>query len=190
MAGFLLDDLVDAFSDDEAMGPQDVIVEVKTTHISNAEEYFARALNMIAPHFQAALQNTVSPGSLDVDMTPEDKADYLRRMVHLTEMQEATPSADPELESSPTNTFLKGLTVLGGGAVQVCAEFRQTGSCRAGNNCGFVHEAPLSLEEINGSDVVNVIDPLIFETHSLQLPGCCKRVDSGLVTLIRDSYFA
>lgn len=169
MAGSLLDELVDAFDEDEVLGvPAEGAEGQQQAPLVDAEDFMRRAVQMIDP----------TRGAADVSepSDPEEKADYYRRMVEMQDMMRANGYEGMGIVDA----------VLAGGDVteknaaiglQVCSEFQKSGGCRAGVNCQYVHDGAFRVaangyvhsdpNAVPGDEIT--VDPEDFIRRALQL---------------------
>jgi hypothetical protein len=176
MAGCLLDDLVDALSDDEVTNKEAPLVD--------AEDYMRRAIQLGVPQTKSNPANN-SAESSSSGVSPEDKIDYYRRMVQMHEMmrtggyESIADSGLPELETLVEKAAEEGKSL------EVCTEFLKTGECRSGLNCRFVHEGAFRKGAVGGKDDLPVdddvnVDPEDFIRRALHLRSQQKnRMNSG-----------
>lgn len=131
MAGCLLDELVDAFDEDEVCGgtfPEND--DLLQSPLVDAEDYMRRAVQMAMDPSRMADENT----SAD----PEEKLDFYRRMVQMQEMMRNNGYEGVGIvEAVLAGDITDGAKGIG---LQVCSEFQKSGGCRDGMSCKFVHD--------------------------------------------------
>jgi hypothetical protein len=172
MAGSLLDELVDAFDEDEVLGvPAEGAEEQQQAPLVDAEDFMRRAVQMIDP-----ARGVADGGSEPAD--PEEKADYYRRMVEMQDMMRANGYEGTGI----VDALFAGDVAEKSAAIglQVCSEFQKSGGCRAGVNCQYVHDGAFRVAP-NGYAVAGnpsapgddnpeiTVDPEDFIRRALQL---------------------
>lgn len=172
MAGSLLDDLTEAFDDDEVLGAGLVQGGVgdegeEKVPLVDAEDFMRRAVHMIDP-------GRVAPPLESESADPEEKADYYRRMVQMQEMMRSNGYEGMGIVEAVLSGDIAEQTKAIG--LQVCSEFQSAGKCRSGVNCKYVHDGAFRasangyVQDANGvaGDEITV-DPEDFIRRALQL---------------------
>lgn len=166
MAGSFADGLVDAFSDDEVVGGQDEGPVLESNPLVDAEDFMRRAVQMLG-----------SPGKpedeADEAAGPEQKADYYRRMVQMSDVVRNNGYAGGGIvEAVLSSDMIDGGKGIG---LQVtCSEFQKSGGCRSGMYCKFVHDGAFRAAGSKVPDLVGpgddvTVDPEDFIRRALQL---------------------
>merc|ERR1711988_924678 len=96
-------------------------------------------------------------------------------------MPEIATNSDHDGKSDPGELDLSDQNTDDDYALKVCPEFQKYGRCKAGVNCGFVHDGFGKDRDL--SDSLITVDPGVFITHALQTPGGCKKLASGRVAV-------
>lgn len=165
MAGSLLDDLLEVFSDDETSNNKQVVVDGMDSPFVDAEDYLRRAVHMTVPQ-----QHVEAPSSTEIhnsSMGPEDAADYYRRMVQMAEIVHTARYEGMGHIAPDSDNVAK--------TIHICTEFQKAGRCKAGAHCGFVHDGAFRQGACEGFVTV---DPVHLLTHALQMPGGWRRTNS------------
>lgn len=167
MAGCLLDDLVEALSDDE-------VPAAKEKPFVDPEDYMRRAIQMGVPLTKSNPANSGAMGAAESSsgVSPEDKIDYYRRMVQMHEMMRT--SGYESISQSPGFPELEDLVLKDkeGKSLEVCTEFLKSGDCRSGVHCRFVHEGAFRKGaggKDNQDDSEVNVDPEDFIRRALHL---------------------
>lgn len=198
MAGSLLDSLCDAFDEDchsddgkgkdpkkDLFGkafPDKEVPSYKGNQevrglpsLSQAAEYMMRAMQVTDPTEpdEPILPNkTPSTSAANSTMGPDEQLEYYRRMVQMQEFDDddSLMGFFGEADSSAGDAD----SVSGNRSLQVCAEFSQSGDCKAGINCGFVHEG--AFRRGGGKGYLNV-DPEDFFRRALVLRSTARKLN-------------
>lgn len=178
MAGMMLDDLVDALSDEEASSQDSEAQEI----LRDPEDFMRRAVQMANP------QPKIVPGP-DASVSPEEKIDYYRRMVQMHEMMRSGgyESVSQITEEDGDTDARDG----GSKSLNICTDFLKAGDCKAGLNCTFVHDGAFRKGGVKEYDEADVsVDPEDFIRRALQLRSLQQKSSRKAATRVPESMFS
>lgn len=182
----LVDALSSADSGDETPSSGDEDKDAVQSPLVDAEDYLRRLVHMGAssakrsdPDHRTKVASLpppdILPQMLDSGvLSPEEKLDYYKRMVQMHETMRAGGyrSVYQIAKDGPADSVTDtdgGEKAKSSQGPQVCSEFQNSGDCKSGMACAFVHEGAFRRSEAPHEDAKIPFDPEDFIRRALQL---------------------